>query len=75
MKTTIIKKRINLSVSEDIDAVIKRLAERDSMPTASKALELIKKAIQIEEDDAFERLASERDTKSARYFSHARAWK
>lgn len=75
MKTITTKKRINLSVSEDVNAIIQKLARRDNVPATSKALELIKKAIVVEEDDALELLARERDVNGARYFSHGRAWK
>ncbi|MBI2406502.1 MAG: hypothetical protein HYV25_02880 [Candidatus Harrisonbacteria bacterium] len=75
MKTTAAKKRINLSVSGDVNAVIQKLARRDNVPTATKALELIKRAILTEEDDVLDLLARERDTLGARYLSHSRAWK
>lgn len=75
MKTITAKKRINLSVSEDVNVIIQKLARRDNVPATSKALELIKKAIVVEEDDALELLARERDVKGTRYFSHNHAWK
>ncbi len=68
------KKRINLSVSADIDRVLTKLAERDEVPIATKALELLKKALQIEEDVVLDFLAQQRDTKTARYVPHHKVW-
>ena len=70
-----IKKRINISVSADIDRILINLAKRDDVPVAAKTLELIKKAIEAEEDFVLDAIATARDTKDARYFSHEEAWK
>ena len=72
--TTQTKKRINLSVSPDIDKTLARLAERDQVPVATKALELIKKALQTEEDVVLDFLAQRRDKKGARYLPHRKVW-
>ena len=69
------KKRINISVSEEVNRELVKLAERDQVPVASKALELIRKAIQIEEDEVLDWLAQQRDIKGAKYLSHEQAWK
>jgi len=68
------KKRVNISIAPEINAALHRLAERDQMPVASKALELIKKALQVEEDDALDFLAQERDVRGTRYLSHQKTW-
>ena len=69
-----VKKRINISVSPEVNEVIHKLAERDSVTTTTKALELIKKAIQIEEDEVWEALVLKRDSRKAKYYSHQEAW-
>ena len=69
------KKRINISVSADINRILMQLAKRDDVPVAAKTLELIKKAIEAEEDRIFDALANKRNTPNARYFSHDEAWK
>lgn len=68
------KKRINISLPKDVELVLKVLAKRDNVPTATKAIELIKYAIEIEEDRIWDRLASERDTKDAKFISHKEFW-
>ena len=69
------KKRMNLSLPPDVDRALERLAERDNVPQATKALYLLRLALQIEEDDALDLLASERDIRGAKFVSHAQAWK
>jgi len=73
MPTT--KKRTNVSLPQDIDETLTFLAERDDVPKATKAVQLIKIAIEIEEDDVWNEIASKRDTKDAKFISHKNAWK
>lgn len=68
------KKRINISLSPDIEKTLKHLAARDQMPQATKAVYLIKLAIEIDEDDALNQLAEKRDTKGAKFISHKNVW-
>jgi len=44
------------------------------MPTASKAAELLQMAIEIEEDQVLDGIASKRDTKNAKFIPHNKAW-
>jgi hypothetical protein len=68
------KKRINISLPDDIDEALKELAERDNVPQATKAIHLIKIALEIDEDEVWNALASKRDTKGAKFVSHNDAW-
>ncbi|MEK7562911.1 MAG: hypothetical protein AAB544_00790 [Patescibacteria group bacterium] len=69
-----IKKRLNMSLPQDIDKALSALAERDDVPQATKALHLIQLALQIEEDDVWNAIAEKRDTKDAKFLSHEKAW-
>ena len=64
-----------MSISPDIAPVLKLLAKRDGMPRATKAAQLIRVAIDIEEDQVLAELAMARDVKSAKFISHIEAWK
>lgn len=64
------KSRINLSLPEEVDIAIKELAQRDKVPTATKAASLIEIALEIEEDQAWNKIASSRDTKDAKFLTH-----
>ncbi len=69
------KKRINISLPKDIEKSLKYLSERDDEPQATKAIKLIRIAIEIDEDEVFDKLATKRDTKKAKFISHKDAWK
>ena len=72
MTTT--KKRINISLPADIESSLEKLARRDDVPQATKAVYLIKLAIEIDEDGVLDEIARKRDTKKAKYISHKKAW-
>jgi len=69
-----IKKRINISLPRDIDQALLKLAKRDHMPQATKAVRLIETALKLEEDQVWDTIAVKRDKKSARFVSHTKAW-
>ena len=72
MPTT--KRRINISLSPDLERALTTLARRDDMPEATKAADLLRIALEIEEDQVWDAVASRRDTKSAKFVSHKKAW-
>ena len=72
MATT--KKRINISVPRSVENAIAQLAKRDELPQATKAGELLRLALEIEEDQVFDTIASRRDTRGAKFVSHKKAW-
>jgi len=69
------KKRINISLPKDIEQALQYLADRDDEPQATKALNLIRIAIEIDEDEVFDKIAKARDTKDTKFISHKKAWK
>lgn len=68
------KKRINITLPEKIEKVLTLIAKRDGMATATKATELLKQAIEIEEDQAWDEIAMKRDNKNANFIQHKDAW-
>jgi len=72
MATT--KKRINISVPRFVEDSIAKLAKRDELPQATKAGELLRMALEIEEDQVFDTIASKRDTENTKFVSHKKAW-
>ena len=70
-----LKKRINVSVSKEMDATLEKLAERDEMPVATKAEHLLRIALEIEEDEVLDAIASRRDRGSARFVPHSAVWR
>lgn len=72
MPTT--NKRINITLQPDIERALARAAGRDQVPEATKATELIRVALEIEEDELWDAVAKERDRKQAKFVSHDDAW-
>lgn len=71
---TTIKKRINVSIESDIEEMLKHIAKRDRVPQATKAAELLRVALEIEEDQVWSAVAEQRDKKNARFIPHEKAW-
>ncbi len=69
-----IKKRINISLPSNLDIMLSRIAKRDNIPQATKAVYLLGIALEIEEDIVLDKIASERDIKNARFVNHKQAW-
>ncbi|NOY35490.1 MAG: hypothetical protein GXP44_01035 [bacterium] len=72
---SITKKRINVSIPQSLDYALGRLSERDQVPQATKAAELLRLAVEVEEDQVWDEIASERDSKKAKFSSHQKTWK
>lgn len=70
-----IKTRINISLSNNVRDALTKLARRDRVPQATKAARLLEIALELEEDQIWDAIAKQRDTKTARYLSHNKAWK
>lgn len=70
-----IKPRINITLSRENKEFLSVLAERDQVPTATKAAELLRTALELEEDIVLDELSSKRDTNKATFVSHEEAWK
>ena len=68
------KKRTNLVLSSELDTALTHLAKRDNVPKATKATELLKIAIKIEEDEVWDKLAQERDNEDSNFVTHKKAW-
>jgi hypothetical protein len=73
MTTT--KKRINISVSKDLENALAKLAKRDEMPQATKAEHLLRLSIEMEEDNVLNAIAEKRDSSPAKFVSHKIAWR
>jgi predicted DNA-binding protein len=73
MATT--KPRLHISLSKDEESFLASLAKRDQMPRATKAAQLVRQAMEIEEDFALSKIAMERDVPGASRMSAEAFWK
>ena len=73
MPTT--KARINMSISDDVRTILRKVAKRDHMPEATKAAQLLEIGLALEEDQVWDEITERRDKKRARFTPHLQAWK
>ena len=72
MPTT--KKRINLTVDDDVYKALERLSSKRDQSVAGVGLSLIEEALEYQEDLHFSRVADERLAKQERRIAHDKAW-
>jgi predicted DNA-binding protein len=72
MPTT--KKRINITVDDEIYAALERLAIERDQSVAGLGLSLIEQALEYQEDLYFSRVADERLGKKQKRIAHDKVW-
>lgn len=74
MPTT--KLRINITADREMERALSLAAKRARVPVATKAAELLRLALEIEEDQVLFELAETRlNDKNAKYLSHRTFWR
>jgi len=72
MATT--KRRINITADRDIENALVLSAKRAGVPVASKAAELLRNALELEEDLAWGSIIKERTSKKVKLLTHKQVW-
>jgi hypothetical protein len=72
---TTIKKRINITLPEDLEEALSVAAERDGIPQATKAADLLRLGLEIDEDMLLEQVASKRYKSAKGFLSHKSVWR
>jgi len=72
MATT--KRRLNITLSPEVDSLISLIAKRDQVPEATKVTELLNISLALEEDKAFSLLADKRLRVKTKWISHDDVW-
>ncbi len=72
MATT--KRRLNISLSPELEALVSLVAKRDRVPEATKVSELLATSLALEEDRALSLLAESRLKEKGKKLSHADVW-
>jgi len=72
MPTT--KRRINITVDDDVYRALERLSDKRDQSVAGVGLSLIEEALEYQEDLHFSRVADERLSKKERRVGHDKAW-
>ena len=69
------KKRINVTVDDDVYEALECLSERRAQSVAGVGLSLIEEALEYQEDLHFSRVADERlSSKKGKRVAHDKAW-
>jgi predicted DNA-binding protein len=69
-----VKKRINITVDDQLYEALEHLAARRNQPVAGVSLSLIEEALEYQEDVHFSRVADERLSRKEKRMSHSKAW-
>jgi hypothetical protein len=72
--STALKQRINITADKEMQSAIKVLAKRDSMPISAKAAQLIRVALELEEDLILGEIATMRSKQRVKYIPHEVVW-
>ena len=73
MATT--KRRLNITLSAEAEALVTLIAKHDRVPEATKVNELVNLSLALEEDMAFATLGDVRlKEKKAKWLSHTDVW-
>lgn len=72
---TTLKKRINVSLDKEMAQSISLLAERKNQPKSAVIADLARKALHLQEDLTWAKLAeSRKKSHKGRYLTHEEAW-
>ena len=69
------KHRVSISPDDRVFAALVALAKARNKPVANVSLELLERALELEEDAHFSHIADDRLAKGEKRIAHARAWK
>ncbi|MDH4466622.1 MAG: ribbon-helix-helix domain-containing protein [Bacteriovoracaceae bacterium] len=69
-----VKQRVNITLDDEIYTALKNLSLKTKKSISGLGLELIEKALEMNEDIYFSRKADERLKKKEKKISHEKAW-
>lgn len=75
MKAARPKQRMQITLGPDVGPAIRMLAKRDHVPAATKAAQLLRQAIEMEEDIYLSKIADERDVPGVKWIQAEDVWK
>ena len=73
--TTHLKKRVNITTDAAIESALIAAAKRDGVPVTTKATELLRLALELEEDLSLVSIAEHRAKNKPKYIAHDAAWR
>jgi len=70
-----IKKRLNITLTPEMDEFITFLAKKDGVPQATKISQILQKTLEDMEDQILLEIALEREKENNTWISHHDIWK
>lgn len=71
---TTLKRRLNITLTPEVEKLVSHMAKRDKVPEATKISELLKISLMLEEDKAFSLLGEQRLSEKTKKLSHEEVW-
>ncbi len=68
------KRRLNITLSKQLSVFLHQISLRDDVPEATKARELLERALELEEDAYFSTEVARREKKTRRWVGHDAFW-
>lgn len=68
------KRRLNITLSPEMESLVKVVAKRDKVPEATKISQLLATSLALEEDKALSLLAEQRMKDKGKKLSHDDVW-
>lgn len=72
---TTLKRRLNITMTKDVEKLVSHMAKRDKVPQATKISQLLTISLMLEEDKAFSMLGDKRFKEKTKKLSHKEVWK
>lgn len=69
------KIHLSLDLPKDVSTYMKMSADNDRMSLEEKAVDLLRKGLEMEEDEYFSKMAEERIKEGGEHTSHEEVWK
>ena len=71
---TTLKRRLNITMTPEVEKLLSHMAKRDNAPQATKISQLLRISLMLEEDRAFSILGDQRFNEKTKKLSHKEVW-
>lgn len=68
------KRRLNITLTKEVEITLKKIARRDNVPEATKVVDLLVSALEIDEDVIWDSVARKREATKTKFVKHQDAW-
>jgi len=69
------KKRLHLTLTPEMERAVAQLSKRDEVPQATKVMQLLQVALELDEDLVWGQIVAERKATHKKLLTHEEIWK